>query len=433
MTRDFRLFWAGQVTSAFGSVFTVVAVPLVAVRYLGATPEQMGLLVAAGSLPLLLFGLLISAWVDRLPRRRPYLIACDLLAAAALGVLILGLVADRVAVWGLALFVFALGVIGVIVETAYFVHLRTVVTDGDVAAARARLQGGENAGGVLARALSGPAALLGTVVPFVIDFCSYLVSALCLLLIKEPEPRRAPTQSGRVTRRELGAGFALLHQERFLRRLTPFVVGQQVVTGIILAVLAPFLLTVLDVPTALYGLLFVLVGVAAVAGSAVAGWLAPRVEVRRLTVLSYVGVAVTTALLPFAGGALPLAVGIAAFGIGLPYFFGAIANVGLTAFLTVAVDEETLGRAGVSLQLVSGAALIGGSVAGGLLAQQAGIRPTLWVAAALSAGTLVLLRPFRKARGQGTTSFDEGPHAAGTAADQTSSDAVAPEPVREPS
>lgn len=400
MTSDFRLFWAGQVTSAFGSVFTAVAMPLVAVRYLGASPVQVGVLVAAASLPLLLFGLLIAAWVDRLPRRRPYLIGCDLVAAAALACVMIGLATDRLTVWGLGVFVFVLGVLGVIIESAYFVHLRSLIGDGDTVRARARLQGGEHAGGVLGRALSGPAVVVGTVVPFLIDLASYLVSALSLALIKEPEPRRPTRETGRVSWRELGAGLGLLFREPFLRRLTPFVIGQQIVAGMILAALPSFLLTVLDVPTSLYGVMFVFLGVAAVAGTAVAGRLADRVEARRLTVLAYLGVAVTTLLLPFAGGVLAIAVGLAALGIGLPYFFGAIANIGLTAFVTVTVDEEKLGRAGVSLQLVSVAALVSGSLVGGLLAEQIGIRPTLWIAALLSIATLVVLWPLLRAARQ---------------------------------
>ena len=403
MTRDFRLFCTGQVTSAFGSVFTMIALPLIAVRELGATPAEVGLLVAAGSVPLMALGVFIAAWVDRLPRRRPYLIGCDLAAAAAIGCVMLAWATDRLTVWDLVGFAFVLGTLGVIVQTAYFAHLRSVVGDGDLVRARARLQGGEHAGGVVGRVLAGPALVIGALVPLLVDLVSYLVSALCLMRIGEPEPRRPPGHGGRVSRRELGVGFALLYRESFLRRVTPLLVGQQVVNGITLAVLAPFLLTVLDVPTSVYGLTFVLVGVAAVAGSIVSDRLAGRVDPRTFAVVGCLGMALSTLLLPFAGGPLAAAVAIAALGIGLPYCFGAIANIGLTAFVTARVPDEQLGRAGVSLQLVSAAALVAGSVAGGLLAQEVGIRPTLWIAAGISGVSLIALRPLvaaRRAAGQ---------------------------------
>src|ERR1700733_12273825 len=149
MNRDFRFFWTGQVTSAFGSAFTAVALPLVAVRWLGASPAQLGLLVAAGTVPLLLFGLLLGMLVDRLPRRRPCLIACDFLGAATLACVAAGAAAGWLTLWGLAIAQFVLGLTGVITESAYFVHLRSLVEENDVVRARARLQGGQHTGVVL--------------------------------------------------------------------------------------------------------------------------------------------------------------------------------------------------------------------------------------------------------------------------------------------
>ena len=49
--RDFLKLWAGQTVSLFGSQLTELALPLTAVLLLGATPVQMGLQVAAETLP----------------------------------------------------------------------------------------------------------------------------------------------------------------------------------------------------------------------------------------------------------------------------------------------------------------------------------------------------------------------------------------------
>ena len=90
-TRDFRLLWSAYSISAIGSEVTVLALPLAAAVLLGAIPLQMGLLVAAGTAPYVGFALLVGAWIDRLRRRRPLLVAADLLAAAALLTVPLGL------------------------------------------------------------------------------------------------------------------------------------------------------------------------------------------------------------------------------------------------------------------------------------------------------------------------------------------------------
>src|SRR5947209_4179254 len=74
---NFLTVWVGETISVFGSQLTFVALPLLAALKLHASPEQMGLLGAAGLGPWLLFGLPAGVWVDRLPRRR-ILITADI-------------------------------------------------------------------------------------------------------------------------------------------------------------------------------------------------------------------------------------------------------------------------------------------------------------------------------------------------------------------
>ncbi|MFF1474497.1 MFS transporter [Streptomyces mirabilis] len=81
--RDFRLLWVGESVSGLGNSITVVALPLIAVEVLDADSTAVGLLAAAVWLPWLLVGLPVGAWVDRM-RKRPLMIACDLVAGAAL-------------------------------------------------------------------------------------------------------------------------------------------------------------------------------------------------------------------------------------------------------------------------------------------------------------------------------------------------------------
>src|SRR5918997_1928683 len=80
---DFRRLWAAQSASLFGSEITALALPLMAVLLLDASPVQMGLLAAAGTAPFLLCSLPAGGWVD--PRqRRPVLIVADIARAGLL-------------------------------------------------------------------------------------------------------------------------------------------------------------------------------------------------------------------------------------------------------------------------------------------------------------------------------------------------------------
>ena len=83
INQNFRRLWTGDLISQFGDRITELALPLIAVATLAATPAQVGLLTAAVWAPNLL-GVLAGAWVDRRPHRRPIMVGADLLRAAAL-------------------------------------------------------------------------------------------------------------------------------------------------------------------------------------------------------------------------------------------------------------------------------------------------------------------------------------------------------------
>jgi hypothetical protein len=82
--RAFRRFWSAQTVSYLGDQVTLIALPLVAVLALAATPAQVGLLATAATLPPLLIGVHAGAWIDRLEQPRPVLVGADVARALLL-------------------------------------------------------------------------------------------------------------------------------------------------------------------------------------------------------------------------------------------------------------------------------------------------------------------------------------------------------------
>src|SRR5690242_11743338 len=80
---SFLKLWTAETISQFGSQVSLLAIPLVAILILGATPFEVALLGTLEFLPFILFSLPAGAWVDRL-RRRPILIMGDLGRAISL-------------------------------------------------------------------------------------------------------------------------------------------------------------------------------------------------------------------------------------------------------------------------------------------------------------------------------------------------------------
>jgi predicted MFS family arabinose efflux permease len=402
MARDFRLYWCGQAGSMFGTVFTATALGLLAVRFLGASATQTGVLVAADYLPPLVFGLLAGVLADRVTRPRRVLIGTDLLAAGTVATLALGWWLGWVTIWWLVALTMLTGCGTLLVETLYFTHLRGIVPEGELVRARARLQAGEYGAGVLGRALAGPViAVAGAAAAFLVDAVSYLVSAAALAGLNAPDRHAGGSDRAGGLRALLGevtTGLRVIAGHRFLLRVVVFTAVQALAFGGVSALTAQYLVRVLDVPTPVYGLLFVLVGVCGLAGSLVAGRLATRnVTANTMVAAGFVGSAASGALLPVAGGPLAVASVLAALGIGLPVFFGAVGNVGITAVLTGGVPEETLGRTVSSIHvLVTGAQLIG-ALAGGVLGDLSGIHPALWMLTGASMAGLVLAVPMVRA------------------------------------
>ncbi|HEX6519472.1 MAG TPA: MFS transporter [Streptosporangiaceae bacterium] len=399
MRHDFRLFWLGQTSSIFGSLFTTTATGLVAVRFLGATPAQTGLLVAAASVTPLLLGVPIGALADRLDRPRRVLIGCDLSGMAAVGLLAAALWLHWASVWWLLGLNIVLGGVTLIVETVYFLHLRGIVARNELVVARARLQTGEYGAGVVGRALAGPVvAAAGAATAFGIDALSYLVSAVSLARLRTPEQRRPGGHRTEPRSGGMLAGLRLLAGHGFLRPVAGYLAVQGLAAGASSALTAQFLIRVLRLPTAIYGLPFMLVGVCGVIGSLAAARLARRgTAARTMTAGGFIAGAVAAAMLPLARGPVALAVVLAGLGIALPVFFGAIANVGMTSTLTTEVPEDVLGRAIAGMQTLMTFVQLAGAVGGGVIGGVLGVRPALWLATGVSLAGLTLAVPMVRA------------------------------------
>ncbi len=192
--RDFRRFWTGQTISLFGDQVTLLALPLVGVLVLHASPAQMGYLAAAGLAPNLLLSLHAGAWVDRHGRRRRIMIAADLGRAGLLATVPLA---------------YALGRETLFVSVAP--RDRFVEANSLLYGSRAfSFVGGPSLGGLLVQLLSAPVALLA-------DAGSFVASALFLGRIRAAEPPAETNPRG-----NLRAGARWIRQHRLdLRRGDP--------------------------------------------------------------------------------------------------------------------------------------------------------------------------------------------------------------------
>src|SRR4051812_4170233 len=202
--RDFRLVTAGQSITQLGTDVTALAFPLTAVLLLDATPVQLGVLVAVQTGAFLVIGLPAGVWLDR-RRRRPVLIASDLVRALTLAAITLAAAAHQLTYGLLIVAAAVLSLMRVIFEIGYQTYLPSIVPPGDLVRGNATVEtiraGGQIAGpglgGWLVQVAGAANALLA-------DAVSFLISAFCLWRVRTAE---APAPA--VAARGVGLRFVL--------------------------------------------------------------------------------------------------------------------------------------------------------------------------------------------------------------------------------
>lgn len=214
---DFWKFLVGQTVSSLGSSFTVFALPLLVFKLTGSA-LSLAYVTAAEFLPYLLFGLIIGAGVDRVDRRRLMIFVDTVQALVIFSIPLLAML-DLLSLWWVYAVGFVSSTLWVCFNTAEFAALPSLVSKDDLVAANGRLQASYSAATVAGPLLAG---LLMALVPvytvLVLDAFSFLISVLCLTLIRSSFNADGPGQreSGSL-RRDIGEGLGCVLGHPVLR------------------------------------------------------------------------------------------------------------------------------------------------------------------------------------------------------------------------
>jgi MFS family permease len=189
--RDFRLLFLGRTVSLFGSALAPVALAF-AVLDLTGSASDLGLVVAASTLPQLLFLLVGGIWADRLPRHLVMVVA-DVVSGTAQVVAAALLLSGSAEVWHLIALQLVRGT-----ATSFFVPAALGIVPQTVSAARLQQAnallsvsrngtqiGGAAVGGILV-------ASVGSGWAIAIDGVTYFAGGAFLLFLRLPRDLRLP-------------------------------------------------------------------------------------------------------------------------------------------------------------------------------------------------------------------------------------------------
>jgi predicted MFS family arabinose efflux permease len=210
--REFRLLFAGRTVSLVGGAIAPVALAF-AVLDLTGSKTDLGLILAAREIPLIVFLLVGGIWADRLPRNR-VMVGANLVSGLAQALTAVLLITDRAEVWHLAALAAVNGA-----SSAFFFPASAGIVPQTVPVSLL-----QQANAVLQLALNtamvGGAAVAGFLVAGVgpggaiaVDAVTYVLAALLLGSMRLPEVVREPAKS---FVRELAIGWSEFRSRTWL-------------------------------------------------------------------------------------------------------------------------------------------------------------------------------------------------------------------------
>jgi MFS family permease len=394
---DFLRLWGAQTISQFGSQISLVAIPLVAIVTLEASPFEVAALGAVEMLPFLLIALPAGVWVDRLPRK-PILVLGDVGRALALSTIPAAYALDVLTIWQLYVAGFIVGIFTVFFDVAYQSYLPSLVTREQLVEGNSKLEisrsgaqlAGPGVGGLLVSAIGAPYAVL-------VDAVSFASSGGIVARIRRAE-QFEPSVEERNMRRELIEGLRYLLGDARWRALSLYIATVNFFSSVAFSIFLVYAVRVLDWSPALIGVVFALGNVGWLIGAALASRVSARLGIGRTLVFGGVLSGGAFLLIPLAPAddAVPIvltAMTLISFGV-------VLFNVtGLSLFQAL-TPQRILGRMNASRRWLVWGTIPLGNLVGGVLAATIGLRPTITVGAvgaSLCCGFL-LARPVRTIR-----------------------------------
>ena len=375
---DFVKLWSAETVSQFGTQFTQLALPLVAIDVLHVSAFEVAALTAVEFLPFLLVSLPAGVWVDRL-RRRPILVVGDVSRALLLGSVPVAYWLGALTMAQLYVVGFLVGIATVFFDVAYQSYLPALVERQQLIDGNAKLEisraaaqlGGPGLAGIVIDFLRAPAALA-------FDAVSFVGSALFIFRIRKHELAPARDAQSPRMREELREGLRYVFRHPFLKNIAACTALFNFWGNMGFAVLLVFARRELHLSPLAIGLAFTLSNVGPLLAAFNASRISSRFGVGRTIIGASIIGAPTFLVIPFAPqGNAALALLIPAFIVG--GLSNVIYNVTQVSLRQAITPARLQGRMNSVMRFIVWGTIPLGSIIGGVLASTIGVQETLIV------------------------------------------------------
>ncbi|HKG56111.1 MAG TPA: MFS transporter [Candidatus Limnocylindrales bacterium] len=406
---DFVKLWSAATISLFGTQVSQIAIPVIAVIFLGVPAWQVALLGTLEFLPFLLFTLPAGVWVDRLSRRR-ILISGDVGRAVMLATIPLAYELHALTIWQLYVVAFVNGIFTVFFDIADQSYLPTVVERNQLIDANGKLQASVSTAQVIGQPLGGGVvAVLTAPVAIILDAASYAASAFLVFLIRRKEHSsnarssaagpaaevvgESPASGASVAaesgvapspnagrpglRVEIAEGLRYVVGHRYLRSIAATTGASNLFTNIAFAIFPVFVYRDLGLTPEVVGLIGGGFGAGALLGAVTAGRVSDRFRIGPTIVFSILVGAVPQLLVPLSthDTALLLIGGSGAFS----GWSNMVYNINQVSLRQSITPERMLGRMNATMRFIVWGTIPIGQIVGGIIATAFGTVTAIWI------------------------------------------------------
>lgn len=393
----FRTLYFADATSKLGTYVGLVALPVLAQTVLDAGAAQVGFLTALNTLPFLLIGLPVGAWVDR-RRKREILIAADLSRAALVVSIPVAWLLGLLTMTQLYAVTFLSGAMTVFFDIAHLSYLPHVVGRSRLTSANASLSGLEEVASVSGQGVGGYVVqLIGPALATLVDAVSFAWSALLVSRIKVQEPDPRPVVR-RPMWRDAVSGLHYVLADPVLRPLAFKGAAANLVGQIFLVSFLVLIVSDLGLSAGTLGVVLAAGGVGAFVGSLTAPMIGRWLGVGRGIWIVGMYTSPFALLIGFMDRGPLLWVGAAGWVVAA-VVFGLENVLGVSIRQTITPDEM-LGRMNAGFRFIFMGALSGGAALGGLIGSYAGVRTAIWIGSVIFALSwlIIYVSPLRHGR-----------------------------------
>lgn len=359
-----RLFTA-NLASSLGDGIARTAAPLLAVQ-LTDDPLLVSGIAALAMLPWLLFAIPAGIIVDGVDRRRALAVANTLRALLAVALLVLS-VTGTLTIWALYAVIFLYGIGETVYDGAVRAVVPSLIGKADLPRANGRIEAGEM---IVQNFFSGPFTsvlfAVSVVIPLGTNAAAFALAAgLALVLPTAASGRQFAFVAGTQRTawyRQLADGFRFIFGNRMLTGLLALSTIVGISTSAATASYVLYLVDLLGLPEALFGVFLLSGAVGGILGSMVATWFKARLGAGRTMALANVG-----ASLAFVAMGIWPSIAMAAVGYAVSSFAILIWNVLVMSLRQSVIPGRLLGRVHGSWRTILWGTMPIGSIIGGLI------------------------------------------------------------------